>query len=277
MEIKASDVKELREATGAGLMECKKALTECNGDKAEAAKLLKEKGLAAVEKRAERATSEGRIFVRQNGNKIAFIELTCETDFVAKNADFIALGEKLLDVTFEKNLTEVSDEHKKLLEDLQIKIRENMAVKSVTVFEVPAGSAAATYVHSDFKTGACVIVKGSDADVVKQFAYDCCLHLAAFTPEYITKEDVPESFINEQKDIFKAQMDNDPKMASKPDNVKEGILAGKIKKLLAENCFVDQMFVKDDKVSVATKLGQVGKEAGAEIAFATTKLFVLGK
>lgn len=277
MEIKASDVKALREATGAGLMECKKALMEANGDAQEAAKILKEKGLAAVEKRAERATSEGRIFVRQNGNKIVFVEMTCETDFVAGNSDFIALGEKLLDVTFEKGLTEVTDDHKKLLEDLQIKIRENMAVRKVVVIDVPAGCASATYVHSDHKTASCVVVKGSDADAVKQFAYDCCLHLAAFTPEYITKEDVPESYINEQKEIYKAQMDNDPKMASKPDNVKEGILAGKIKKLLAESCFVDQMFVKDDKVSVSTKLAQVGKEAGAELAFAVTKLLVLGK
>ncbi|MCR5385716.1 MAG: translation elongation factor Ts [Treponema sp.] len=277
MEISASDVKELREATGAGLMECKKALIEANGDKAEAAKILKEKGLAAVEKRAERATSEGRIFVRKLDNKVVFVELTCETDFVAKNTDFIALGEKLLDVTIEKGLTSVTEDHKKLLEDLQIKIRENMSVRNVIVVDIPAGCAGASYVHSDFKTASCVVIKGSDAEVVKTFAYDCCLHLAAFTPAYITKEDVPESFINEQKEIFKAQMDNDPKMAAKPDNVKEGILAGKIKKLLAENCFVDQMFVKDDKVSVAAKLAQVSKEAGAELSFATTKLIVLGK
>uniref|UniRef100_UPI00298E2B45 translation elongation factor Ts n=1 Tax=Treponema sp. TaxID=166 RepID=UPI00298E2B45 len=236
MEIKASDVKELREATGAGLMECKKALIEANGDAAEAAKILKEKGLAAVEKRSERATSEGRIFVRQNGNKIAFVELTCETDFVANNADFIAVGEKLLDVTFEKGLTSVTEDHTALLQDLQLKIRENMSVRNVVVIDVPAGCASATYVHSDHKTASCVVIKGADSDVVKTFAYDCCLHLAAFTPAYITKEEVPESYINEQKEIFKAQMDNDPKMASKPDNVKEGILAGKIKKLLAESC-----------------------------------------
>lgn len=277
MEIKASDVKALREQTGAGLMDCKKALTDANGDMAEAAKILKESGLAAMEKRSERATSEGRVFVRTVGNKIAMIELTCETDFVAKNPDFIAVGEKLLDVTFEKNLTGVTEDHTVLLQDLQIKIRENMVVKNVYVVEVPADAAAATYVHSDFKTASCVVVKGSNADVVKQFAYDCCLHLAAFTPEYITKEEVPEAYINEQKEIFKAQMDNDPKDSAKPENVKEKILEGKIKKLLAENCFVDQMFVKDDKVSVATKLTQVAKEAGADLSFAYTKVVVLGK
>lgn len=277
MEIKASDVKALREATGAGLMECKKALIEANGDSTEAAKILKEKGLAAVEKRSERATSEGRIFVRRSGNKIVLLELTCETDFVAKNSDFISVGEKLLDVTFEKGLESVTEDHTKLLQDLQLKIRENMAVRNIVVVDVPDGAAAATYVHSDFKTASCVVITGSDSDAVKQFAYDCCLHLAAFTPEYMTQKDVPQSFIDEQKEIFRAQMDNDPKMASKPENVKNGILEGKIKKLLAENCFVDQMFVKDDKVSVAAKLAQVSKEAGAELSFAVTKVLVLGK
>lgn len=277
MEIKTSDVKALREQTGAGLMDCKKALTDANGDMAEATKILKENGLAAMEKRSERVSTEGRIFVRTVGNKIAMIELTCETDFVAKNPDFIAVGEKLLDVTFEKNLTSVTEDHTVLLQDLLIKIRENIVVKNVYVFEIPSDCTAATYVHSDFKTAACVILKGSNADIVKQFAYDCCLHLAAFTPEYIKQEDVPESFINEQREIFKAQMDNDPKMASKPENVKNGILDGKIKKLLSECCFVDQMFVKDDKVSVAKKLEQISKEVGADLSFVVTKVVVLGK
>lgn len=277
MEIKASDVKALREQTGCGLMDCKKALADANGDMAEAAKILKESGLAAMEKRSERATTEGRIFTRTVGNKIVMIELTCETDFVAKNPDFIAVGEKLLDVTFEKNLTSVTEDHTKLLEDILIKIRENIQVKNIFVFDVPAGAAAATYVHGDFKTASCVIINGSDADVVKQFAYDCCLHLAAFTPEYIKQEDVPAAYIAEQKEIFKAQMDNDPKNASKPENVKEKILEGKISKMLAECCFVSQMFVKDDKVTVAAKMAQVAKEAGADLSFATTKVVVLGK
>ena len=277
MEIKAADVKALREATGAGMMECKKALVECNGDAEAAAKLLKEKGLAAMAKRAERATTEGRLFVRQNGNKIAVIELTCETDFVANNVDFVAVGEKLLDITFEKGYTKVEPEHEQILEPLKVSIRENMKVAKVEVIDIPADAAASFYVHSDKKTGAVVVVKGSAADCVKAFAYDCCLHIAAFTPAYLSKKDVPETYIAEQKEIFKAQMDQDPKMASKPDNVKEGILQGKINKHLAEICFEDQMFVKDDKKTVTAKLAEVGKEAGASLSFATAKLFVLGK
>ena len=277
MEIKAADVKALREATGAGVMECKKALVECNGDAEAAAKILKEKGLAAMAKRAERATTEGRLFVRQNGNKIAVIELTCETDFVANNVDFVAIGEKLLDITFEKGYTKVEAEHEQILEPLKVSIRENMKVAKVEVIDIPADAVASFYVHSDKKTGAVVVVKGSTADAVKAFAYDCCLHIAAFTPAYTSKKDVPATYVAEQKEIFKAQMDQDPKMASKPDNVKDGILQGKINKHLAEICFEDQMFVKDDKKTVTAKLAEVGKEVGASLSFAAAKLFVLGK
>ena len=277
MAITAADVKALRDKTGAGMMECKKALTECNGDIAEAEKLLKEKGLAAVAKRSERATSEGRLFVRQVGNKIALVEVTCETDFVANNSDFVAAGDKMLDVTFEKGYTKVEAEHEAILEPLKVSIRENMKIAKVEVVEIPADAVGAFYVHSDKKTGAIVVVKGSTADVVKTFAYDCCLHIAAFTPAYISKKDVPDTYVAEQKEIFKAQMDQDEKMAGKPENVKEGILMGKINKHLAEICFEDQMFVKDDKKTVTAKLAEVGKEAGASLSFATAKLYVLGK
>ena len=277
MAITAADVKALRERTGAGMMECKKALTECNGDIAEAEKYLKEKGLAAMAKRSERATTEGRLFIRQNGNKIAVVELTCETDFVANNSDFIAVGEKLLDVTFEKGYTKVEAEHESILEPLKISIRENMKVAKVEVFEIPANAVGSFYVHSDKKTGAVVIVSGSDSEVVKNFTYDSCLHIAAFTPAYLSKNDVPQSYIDEQKEIFKAQMDQDEKMASKPANVKEGILQGKINKHLAEICFEDQMFVKDDKKTVTAKLAEIGKEVGANLKFETAKLFILGK
>ena len=277
MAFTANDIKNLREMTGAGMMECKKALTECNGNIDEAAKYLKEKGLAAAAKRADRATAEGRLFMRQDGNKIYVVEMTCETDFVANNADFIALGEKMLDVTIAKGYTKVEDEHNKMLEDLKVSIRENMNVAKVEVIDVPANGVASFYIHSDKKTGAVVAIDGSTADDVKTFAYDCCLHIAAFTPAYTSKKDVPESYIAEQKEIFKAQMVQDEKMAGKPDNVKEGILQGKVNKHLAEICFEDQMFVKDDKKTVAAKLAETGKAVGATLTFATSKLFVLGK
>lgn len=277
MAFTAADIKNLREMTGAGMMECKKALTECNGNIDEAAKYLKEKGLAAAAKRADRATAEGRLFMRQEGNKIYVVEMTCETDFVANNADFVALGGKMLDVTIAKGYTKVEEEHNKMLEDLKVSIRENMNVAKVEVIDVPADGTGAFYIHSDNKTGAVVVINGSTADDVKTFAYDGCLHIAAFTPAYTSKKDVPQSYIDEQKEIFQAQMDQDEKMASKPQNVKDGILQGKVSKHLAEICFEDQMFVKDDKKTVSAKLAETGKAAGATLSFAAAKLFVLGK
>lgn len=277
MAITAAQVKELREQTGAGMMDCKKALTETNGDFDAAAKLLKEKGLAAVAKRAERVTSEGRIFIRQNGNKIAVVELVCETDFVANNADFISSGEKILDMVFEKGYTEANKELSDVLLDFATRTRENMSLSKVQIIEVPEGASSGIYVHSNFKQAAVVIVKGSTDDKVKEFAKDCCMHLVAFTPAYIKQTDVPQSYIDEQKDIFKKQMEQDPKMASKPENVREGILQGKINKHLAEVCFVDQMFVKDDKKSVNAKLAEIGKEVGANLEFGDISLLVLGK
>ena len=277
MAITAAQVKELREQTGAGMMDCKKALTETNGDFDAAAKLLKEKGLAAVAKRAERVTSEGRIFIRQNGNKIAVVELVCETDFVANNADFISSGEKILDMVFEKGYTEANKELSDVLLDFATRTRENMSLNKVQIIEVPEGASSGIYVHSNFKQAAVVIVKGSTDDKVKEFAKDCCMHLVAFTPAYIKQTDVPQSYIDEQKDIFKKQMEQDPKMASKPENVREGILQGKINKHLAEVCFVDQMFVKDDKKSVNAKLAENGKEVGASLEFGDISLLVLGK
>ena len=268
MAITAAQVKELREQTGAGMMDCKKALTETNGDFDAAAKLLKEKGLAAVAKRAERVTSEGRI---------AVVELVCETDFVANNADFISSGEKILDMVFEKGYTEANKELSDVLLDFATRTRENMSLTKVQGIEVPEGASSGIYVHSNFKQAAVVIVKGSTDDKVKEFAKDCCMHLVAFTPAYIKQTDVPQSYIDEQKDIFKKQMEQDPKMASKPENVREGILQGKINKHLAEVCFVDQMFVKDDKKSVNAKLAEIGKEVGATLEFGDISLLVLGK
>ena len=277
MAFTATDIKNLREMTGAGMLECKKALTECNGNIDEAAKYLKEKGLAAAAKRADRATAEGRLFMRIEGKKVYVVEMTCETDFVANNKDFVSLGEKMLDVTIAKGYTKVEEEHNKLLEDLKVSIRENMNVAKVEVIDIPDGATASYYIHSDNKTGAVVVISGSTADSVKTFAYDCCLHIAAFTPAYTSKKDVPEGYIAEQKEIFKSQMDQDEKMASKPENVKEGILQGKINKHLAEICFEDQMFVKDDKKTVTAKIAEVAKEVGATLSFVTSKLYVLGK
>lgn len=277
MNYTANDVKALRDATGAGLLDCKKALNDTNGDVAEAEKLLKEKGLAAMAKRTDRTAAEGRIVVKQDGNKIAIAETLCETDFVSNNADFIAVAEKAAETTLAKQASGFLPEHKELIDTILVKFRENMSVKRAEYIEVPAGCVASTYVHHDHKIGAVVVVKGSEAESVKDFAHVCCLHLASSKPDYINQSDVPQSYIDEQTEIFKAQMAEDPAMQNKPENVKEGILKGKVNKLLASNCFMDQPYLDNEKITVKQALAEAGKAAGATLSFEKIVLFVLGK
>lgn len=277
MNYTANDVKALRDATGAGLLDCKKALNETNGDVAEAEKLLKEKGLAAMAKRTDRTAAEGRIVVKQDGNKIAIAETLCETDFVSNNADFINVAEKAAEATLAKQASGILPEHKELIDSILVKFRENMSVKRAEYIEVPAGCVASTYVHHDHKIGAVVVIKGAEAESVKEFAHVCCLHLASNKPDYINQSDVPQSYIDEQTEIFKAQMAEDPAMAKKPENVKEGILKGKVNKLLASNCFMDQPYLDNEKITVKQALAEAGKAAGATLSFEKIILFVLGK
>ena len=158
-----------------------------------------------------------------------------------------------------------------MLLDLATKIRENMSLRRLQVIDVPAGAVVSSYVHSDGKTGVVVVITAdkdvSNSAVVKEFAYDCCLHMAAFTPAYIKREDVDEAYIAEQTEIFTKQVES----LDKPENVKAGIVKGKINKHLADICFMDQPFVKDDKVSVAKKMEEIGKAALVAYSNATQK------
>lgn len=243
-------VKKLRAATMAGLADCKKALDEANGDFDEAIKVLQKKGLAASDARSGRATAEGRVFIKDNGKDAVNVAvIKCETDFVANNKDFAALGEA-------ENLAEAVDK-------LKVSMRENIIIDTEKSFDYGPEDVVGTYVHSDNKSGAVVILSNvKDREKAKTFAHDCCLHLVAFEPPFINKESVPQDYLDEKMEIFKAQMDKDPKMAGKPDKVKEGILAGKINKHLAEVCFLEQPFVKDDKRSVKKVLeDECGKDA----------------
>lgn len=277
MEIKASDVKALRDKTGAGMMECKNALAECNGDAAAAEKLLKEKGLAAVEKRSGRATTEGLVLIKNDAKRAVMAEVTCETDFVAKNVDFIALGDKIINTAFDKNITSVTPELTNMVLDLATKVRENMALTRLVSVTAGADEYIAKYIHSDKKTGVLVVLKADNAALfsnkdVQEFAYDCCLHVAAFTPLYTNSSEVDPAYIAEQTEIFKVQA----KESGKPENVQAGIVQGKIKKHLAEICFLEQAFVKDDKLSVAKKIEEVGKAAGGKLSLSKMVLFQLG-
>jgi elongation factor Ts len=271
MAVSAQDVKALREKTGAGMMECKKALEEMNGDAAAAEKLLKEKGLAAVEKRAGRAANEGKVFIKSDAKKAAFAEIASETDFVARNPDFIATGEKIVGIVYEKGVTEPTPELAALVTDIAVKIREKMELKRVKFITAGADEVVETYSHGDGKIGVAVIVSADKPEVfvqpeVKEFVHDLALHVAAFNPAAVSRADIDQGFLKEQEGIFRAQMDQDPAMEEKPDNVKDGILKGKLNKYLTSICFHDQAFVKDDKINVAKALEEAGKKAGAKLS-----------
>jgi elongation factor Ts len=287
--INAADVKALREKTGAGMMECKNALVSCDGDFAKAEKLLKEKGLAAVEKRADRATNEGKIFVVTKDSASALLELASETDFVARNPDFITLGGVIAEKVLEKGYTEselspdgkVFAELNGMVTDLATKIRENMSLKRVKVVKAASNEYLAQYIHGDGAIGVVVKAAADKPEVfqkeeVKEFIFTLALHIAAFNPAALDRKGIDPGYLKEQEDIFRKQMELDEKIKGKPANVIDGILKGKINKHLSDICLLEQGYVKDEKVSVAKALEAMGKEAGAVISVSEFVYFKVG-
>jgi elongation factor Ts len=265
MEIKATDVKLLREKTAAGMLDCKNALVKAEGDFAKAERLLKEQGLAAAVKKSGRLTNQGKIFSKVLPGKGILLELTCETDFVARNSLFLELGNALVQMVADKGLTEKTDAMDLMVKETIGKIKENMELRRLLVVKVPADEVLVDYVHENriavmarFRVGS---EKAKDDPKVKATLFDCALHIAAFAPLFFSKEKVAPAFLKEQEEIFAKQVE----AMDKPANVLAGIVKGKVNKLLSEVCFLEQPFVKDDKRKVAKVLEDLGKEAGAKI------------
>lgn len=282
MEISASDVKKLREKTGAGMMECKNALVATGGDFAGAEKILKEKGLAALEKRADRATNEGKIFVKIKDNRAALVELSSETDFVARNPDFIALGNAIADQALEKGYAEPNEELIGIVNDLAAKIRENMGLKRLKILQAAPGEYLTQYIHGDGNIG--VVVKmGSDkpevfdGEEVKALAFNLALHIAAFNPLALDRTKIDPEFLKEQEEIFRKQIEGDEKIQGKPLAVIEGILKGKVNKYLGDICLLEQGYVKDEKLTVAQVLADCGKQLDSQLRVDDYVYFKVGQ
>ncbi len=278
MGISAADVKSLRDKTGAGMMDCKKALVESDGDMKKAEKILKELGLATAAKRSGRATNQGTVFTRVGKDKAVILELACETDFVAKNKDFIAMGEKMTEIIIDQNLSDVQDPTLTgMVTDCISVIKENMTLKRFTVVDIKPNEIVSSYVHGGGSLG--VLVKASIEDPskindeVKTFVHDCALHIAAFSPLYFAQKDVPQDYIDEQLDIFQKQV----AAMDKPANVIDGIVKGKMNKHFSEICFLDQGFVKEEKTSVAKFAQQVGKAAGTTLTLVSAEAYRVGE
>lgn len=243
MEITAQMVKELREATGAGMMDCKKALAESNGDMEKAQEVLRQKGISSAEKKMGRIAAEGLVATAIKDNKGAMVEVNCETDFVAKNEEFKELAQCLADGiatgtanTVEELLATTCEKVGKTVEEV---IKEKIATigEKITVrrFEKYEGNLA-TYVHNG-KIGVMLVTDKPDETASK----DVCLHIASSAPEFLSSEDVPQSVRDEEKRIEMGKED----LQSKPESIREKIVEGRLQKILAQRCLLEQPFVKD--------------------------------
>ncbi|MCL2805509.1 MAG: translation elongation factor Ts [Treponema sp.] len=282
-DISASDVKKLRDATGAGPMECKNALVTTGGDFAKAEKLLKEKGLAALEKRAGRATNQGKVFIKikDDGSSAALVELNAETDFVARNPEFIVLGGTIADIVLSKDLNAPTDELHGLVQDLATKIRENMGLKRLCQVKASANEFITQYIHGDGNIGILVKCESDKPEIfkneeVKNFMFTLGMHIAAFNPAAIDRTKIDQAWLKEQEELFRAQMKKDEKLAGKPENVLNGILQGKMSKYLTEISLMEQDYVINDKLNVAKAIEECAQKAGAKLAITEYVYYKVG-
>jgi elongation factor Ts len=284
MAVTAEDVKRLREKTGAGMMDCKKALVDTGGNFEQAERLLKEKGLAALEKRSGRATNEGKIFVKIKDKAAVLVELASETDFVARNPEFTALGGEIAERALDKGYAEVNDELTALVQDLAAKIRENMSLKRIRLIKAGAGEYLTQYIHGDGSIGVAVKLGAAgnvfEKQEVKDFAFTIALHIAAFNPAALSRDKLDGAYLKEQEEIFRKQMEGDEKLSkmreAKPEQF-EKILQGKVNKWVQEICLLDQGYVKDEKITVAKALENWGKQLGTEISVKDYAYFKVGQ
>ncbi len=282
MAITAKDVAELRAKTGVGMMECKKALTEANGDMDEAIKLLREKGMQVADKKAARIAAEGVVSILSKNGKTAMIEVNSETDFVAKNASFQEFVTGLLETILETGASDVDalmsakfvGEDRTVDEVLKEKIftiGEKLTIRRFIVVD----GITSTYVHGGGTIG--VIVVGdteTDNDDVHAILKNVALQVAAMQPDYLTREDVPASVLAEEKDVILNQMKNDPKNATKPENILEKMVTGKLGKFYSQNCLLEQEYVKDESMTIAKYVESAAKDAGVALA---VKSFIMYK
>ena len=293
MAVTAAMVKELREMTGAGMMDCKKALAATDGDMDKAVEFLREKGLAGAEKKAGRIAAEGIVDTAMTADekKAVIVEVNAETDFVAKNAKFQAYVAQVAAqalTTTAADMDAFMDEKWAADESLTVKealssqisiIGENMSIRRFKQVTEENGFVA-SYIHAGGRIGVLLDVQTDVVnDAVKEMAKNVCMQVAALNPKYTSRNEVSADFIEHEKSILMAQIQNDPKEASKPEKVIQGMIQGRINKEMKEICLLDQVYVKaeDGKQSVAQYVAQVAKENGANIELKSFVRFETGE
>ncbi len=286
MAFTAQDVKNLREQTGCGMMDCKKALNDANGDFEKAVEILREKGLAAATKKAGRIAAEGMVYATTCSacNVGVLLEVNAETDFVAKNDTFKAFVEDVAKVIMQQNpadmdaLMACSMEGatvEKALQEKILVIGENIKIRRFVRYEGPC----VAYVHGGGTHGVLVAFASdvADKDGFEAYGKDVAMQIAAVNPAYLNAAAVPAEVVEKEKEIMLAQIKNDPKTANKPEQVLVKMIEGKIGKFYKENCLVEQAFVKDDKISVGQYTANVAKELGGSIEIVKYTRFEKGE
>ena len=292
MAITAAMVKELREMTGAGMMDCKKALGETNGDMDAAVEFLRKNGQAKAEKKASRIAAEGLCRVVTDGDqKAAIVEVNSETDFVAKNEDFQAYVEAVAQQALTSDAADLDaflaekwnlDESKTVKDALTDKIAvigENLTIRRFAKVTAENGFVV-SYVHAGGRIGVIVEAECEKVcDEAKEACTNLAMQIAAMNPKYISDADVDADYLAHEREILMAQIMNDPKESQKPEKVIEGMIKGRLNKELKEICLLDQVYVKaeDGKQSVAKYLDQVSKEIGATLSIKKFDRFETGE
>lgn len=276
MAFTAKDVQALREKTGVGMMDCKKALVESDGDMDKAIDILREKGLASAAKKAGRVAAEGVVAAYSDATCGALVEINCETDFVAKGEPFVKLANTVaktvvatkpadVDALLKETAADSNCTVEECVQEVFLALRENMKIRRFVVSE----GHVATYIHAGGTVGVMVSFDTDDATAAKPefdlMGKDVAMQVAAMNPSYLDEASVPAEVLAHEKEILVAQMKEDPKMANKPDQVLAKIVDGKIGKYYKENCLLDQAFVKDGDLSVSQYVAKVAKELGAVI------------
>ena len=285
MAFTAADVKNLREMTGVGMMDCKKALVASDGDMDKAVEYLREKGLAASAKKAGRIAAEGMAYAAVIDGVGVVVEVNAETDFVGKNEKFVdfvkgvaavvakekpADLDALMALPFGNGRT-VQEEQQEMV----LVIGENIKVRRFTFF---TEGVSVPYVHAGGKIGVLVNLETNlTAEQVTEAGKDVAMQIAALNPRFWDKSQVTADVLDEEKKIMMVQMENDPKMASKPEQVREKIVMGKLNKFYAENCLLQQEFVKDNSMSVEQYLASAAKALGGTITFKDAVRFEKGE
>ncbi len=287
MAFTAADVKNLREMTGVGMMDCKKALAASEGDMDKAVEYLREKGLAASAKKAGRIAAEGMAYACVIDGVGVVVEVNAETDFVGKNEKFVDFVkgvantvakeapvdlDALMGCKFDGGSQTVTEQQQEMV----LVIGENIKVRRFARY---ADGVSVPYIHAGGKIGVLVnlAVEGDASSQVLEMGKDLAMQIAALNPRFWDKAEVTEDVLAEEKKIMLAQMDNDPKMASKPAQVKEKIVAGKIDKFYAENCLLQQDFVKDNSMTVEQYMASVAKAAGVKVTLRSATRFEKGE